>query len=160
MIKPSLPTLPTFPPKISAQPSTQPSAHPSTLPPTQHGADNKPKTASETDYFLQQDKIIQIVPILINILIMLCISLYHIGNGGNKLFVFVFLYLYLYLPYLPYLPLKLSPGTDCWKTRSGRFEANSRLRIRAILLTSKHYKTSYIFILTNMVYQNVSEIFL
>ena len=50
----------------------------------------KPKTASETYYFLQEDKIIQIVPILINILIMLCISLYHIGNGGNKLFVFVF----------------------------------------------------------------------
>jgi hypothetical protein len=32
------------------------------------------------------------VPILINILIMLCISLYRIGNGGNKLFVFVFVF--------------------------------------------------------------------
>jgi hypothetical protein len=32
------------------------------------------------------------VPILIYILIMLCISLYHIGNGGNKLFVFVFVF--------------------------------------------------------------------
>ncbi len=39
-------------------------------------------------------RIIQIVPILIYILIMLCISLYHIGNGGNKLFVFVFVFVY------------------------------------------------------------------
>jgi hypothetical protein len=36
------------------------------------------------------------VPILITILIMLCISLYHIGNGGNKLFVFVFVFVLLF----------------------------------------------------------------
>jgi hypothetical protein len=37
---------------------------------------------------LQEDKIILIVPYLLNTLFMLCILLYRIGNGGNKLFVF------------------------------------------------------------------------
>jgi hypothetical protein len=64
-------------PQLNPLPSTQPSTQPSTLPPTQHGADNKPKTASETDYFYKKTKIIQIVPILITTLLKLCILLYQ-----------------------------------------------------------------------------------
>ncbi len=29
---------------------------------------------------------------------MLCISLYHNGNGGNKLFVFVFAFVFVFVP--------------------------------------------------------------
>ncbi len=54
--------------------------------------------------FLQEDKIIQIVPILITLLIMLCISLYHIGNGKIN-------YLYLYFVFV--YPLSASETFAC-----------------------------------------------
>ncbi len=54
----------------------------------QHGADDKPKTTSEIGHFTKEDKNTFNCALLFNTVFMLCILLYRIGNGGNKLFVF------------------------------------------------------------------------
>jgi hypothetical protein len=56
----------------------------------QRGSDDKPKTASEIGHFTKEDKNTFNCALLFNSVFMLCILLYRIGNGGNKLFVFVF----------------------------------------------------------------------
>ena len=50
----------TLHPQLNPLASPQPSTQPSTQPPTQHGADNKPKTASETDYFYKKTKLFKL----------------------------------------------------------------------------------------------------
>ncbi len=63
------------------------------LPPTQHGAENKPKTASETDYFLQEDKIIQICAYFNHY----TIKVMHLIVSILEMEEINYLYLYLYL---------------------------------------------------------------
>jgi hypothetical protein len=57
----------------------------------QRGADDKPKTASESDHFLKEDMNSFDCALLFTVF-MLCILLYRIGSGGNKLFLFVFVF--------------------------------------------------------------------
>ena len=63
----------------------------------QCGADDKPKTTSETGHFTQEDKNTFNCALLFNTVFILCILLYRIWNGGNKLFVFVFVFVFLYI---------------------------------------------------------------
>jgi hypothetical protein len=49
-----------------------------------------PKTSSENGLFVKEDMNTYKCALLLFIVIIICILLYRIGNGGNKLFVFVF----------------------------------------------------------------------
>jgi hypothetical protein len=61
----------------------------------QCGADDQPKTASENGPFVKEDMNTYNCALLFITVIIFCILLYRIGNGGNKLFVFVFVFVYV-----------------------------------------------------------------
>jgi hypothetical protein len=57
----------------------------------QQGADGKPQTETKVKFY-KEDKNTLNCALLFNIVLTLCILLYRIGFGGNKLFVFVFVF--------------------------------------------------------------------
>jgi hypothetical protein len=59
----------------------------------QCGPDDQPKTASENGPFVKENMNTLNYALFFITVIILCILLYRIGNGGNKLFVFVFIFL-------------------------------------------------------------------
>jgi hypothetical protein len=54
--------------------------------------DDQPITSSENGPFVKEDMNTNNCALLITIVIILCILVYRIGNGGNKLIVFVFVF--------------------------------------------------------------------
>ncbi len=54
------------------------------------GSDDQPKTACENGPFVKEDMNNRNWVQLLFILFILCVLLYRIGNGGNKLFVLYF----------------------------------------------------------------------
>jgi hypothetical protein len=60
----------------------------------QQGADGKPQTETKVKFYKEDKKTLNCA-LLFNIEFTLCILLYRIGFGGNKLFVFVFVSVYL-----------------------------------------------------------------
>jgi hypothetical protein len=61
---------------------------------SQQGADDKPQTETKVKFY-KEDKNTLNCALLFNIAFTLCILLYRIGIGGNKLFVFVFVFVFI-----------------------------------------------------------------
>jgi hypothetical protein len=60
----------------------------------QCGTDDQPKTSSENGPFVKEDRNTYNCALLCIIVTILCILLYRIVNGTNKLFVFVFVFVF------------------------------------------------------------------